>query len=64
MTDEEILNCDIEEIEKKTKGDDSQITPKIGEEDESEDDDDDELGYWNMPEEEETTVHYHYKEKE
>lgn len=28
------------------------------------DDDDDELGYWNMPEEEETTVHYHYKEKE
>jgi membrane associated rhomboid family serine protease len=28
------------------------------------DDDDDELGYWNMPEEDETTVHYHYKEKE
>jgi len=32
--------------------------------DEQDDDDDDELGYWNMPEEEETTVHYHYKEKE
>jgi hypothetical protein len=43
MTDEEILNCDIEEFEKKTKGDDSQITPEIGEEDESEDDDDDDF---------------------